>query len=90
MPSCLVLVPQVHCLRLPHELSGWPLIFGVGAFSEQAEDFMVGVRVRTKNAPKGLLIGEVVLGCGPPDLGLPIAAGCDSNVSGNRKLHRRR
>ena len=56
----------------------------------QAEDFLVGIRVRTLSAPGGLLLGEVVLGCGPAGLGLPTSAGCDSNISGNRKLHRRR
>ncbi|BDA46519.1 hypothetical protein COCOBI_08-6130 [Coccomyxa sp. Obi] len=42
----------------------------------QAEDFQVGVRVRTKNSPAGLLLGEIVLGCGPDDLGLPPSAAC--------------
>ncbi len=42
----------------------------------QAEDFQVGVRVRTRNSPAGLLLGEIVLGCGPDDLGLPPSAGC--------------
>ena len=43
----------------------------------QAEDFLVGVRVRTRNSPAGLLLGEIVLGCGPDDLGLPPSAACD-------------
>ncbi|EIE23865.1 hypothetical protein COCSUDRAFT_65629 [Coccomyxa subellipsoidea C-169] len=51
----------------------------------QAEDYLVGVRVRTKNSPAGLLLGEIVLGCGPDDLGLPPSAACDSSISGNRR-----
>lgn len=43
----------------------------------QAEDYLVGVRVRTRNSPAGLLLGEIVLGCGPDDLGLPPSAACD-------------
>lgn len=48
-----------------------------GCVFSQAEDFLVGVRVRTRNSPAGLLLGEIVLGCGPDDLGLPPSAACD-------------
>ena len=53
-------------------------------------DFLVGVRVRSKNFPDGLLLGEVVLGCGPDGLGLPLTAGCHNTTDGSRRKRRRR
>ena len=37
-------------------------------------------------APNGLLLGEVVLGCGPDGLKLPVTDGCTETISGNRRL----
>ena len=37
-------------------------------------------------APNGLLLGEVVLGCGPDGLKLPVTDGCTDTISGNRRL----
>ena len=36
-------------------------------------------------APDGLLMGEIVMGCGPDGLNLPITDGCSDMLSGNRR-----
>ncbi len=74
----------------PSEASSRQVYVGRLLATMQAIDYAVSVRLRTKNFPDGLLLGEFRLGCGPDNLGLPATAACQPSTSGARRRRKDR